>query len=193
MKQSPREGTASGQYADKIFLQETIKSKSQREIVAVSCRLFALFRTICFGLPVDHGMAVDVEFLLAWLPALYLGRELSVKALQSLFIVAGLIHIAGAVEPFPAVKSSFLKLLYQQSGREYITLKAYIVLFAALVASCDIVVRISEVDDRIVAHLLSSGKGMLKQGFADARALIFREHAQRSHGEDILFDPVFIF
>lgn len=97
-------------------------------------------------------MAVNVEFLLAGLPALLLGRKGRVKGGHGLFIGAGVAKGAFVKIPPSAVKNAVLQFLHQQRRRKAIVLKADILFPAALKASGDIVIGISKNDDGLIAH-----------------------------------------
>ena len=122
-------------------------------------------------------MTVNEEFLLTWLPCFDLRRKELVELLNSLGIVTASVRIALVVEPFSAVKSAFFQLFYEQSSRKYISLEADVVLLAALISSCDIVIRVAEVDNGIISHIKSKFKGMLKQGFSVTFSLIAWKYA----------------
>lgn len=96
-------------------------------------------------LPRYSGVAVDVEFLLTWLPCLDLRREEPVELLDGVGIVTWCIGVIGAVYPLSAVESAFTELLDEQGSRENISLETDIEFLAALVAAGDVVVGIAEV------------------------------------------------
>ena len=132
------------------------------------------------------------ELLLAWLPALQLWREERIELGNSLLVVARSVNIGRVIEPLSAVESTVGQLFDEERGREDIPLEADVELLAALVAACDVVVGVAEVDHRIIAHIPSDSERMLKQSLADASALILGEHAQRTHSDDILHAALLI-
>ena len=136
---------------------------------------------------------MDVEFLLTWLPCFDFRRKLRVELFNSFFVFAGSIGIALIVVPLAAVQSAFRQLLYQQSSRENITFKAYVVLLAAFIATGNIVIGIAEIYDGIVAHFSAKGKSILKESLANALTLIIGMHTERPHSEDGLFVSFFVF
>lgn len=141
---------------------------------------------------VYYGMTVNVEFLLTWLPAFDLWREERVEISDSFFVITELLHIAGTVEPFPSVKSTVLQHFYKKRSREDVSLKADVVFTAAFIASCNVVIGITEVDNSIVSHIGSYTEGVLQQSFSVTFSLIFGEYADRSHSDDLFFTAVFI-
>ena len=126
-------------------------------------------------------MTVDVEFLLAGHPFLFLAWKCSIEGFHGGGILAAIRRGAGDVHPVFAFQRTGNQLCHQQrSGEIAGNDKADILLFAADKSAADIVARISKIDVHIVAHLASYPEGMLDQDLAKLLPLIFRRNTQRA-------------
>jgi len=132
-------------------------------------------------------MAIDIEFLLARHPFLFLGWKCSVEGFHGGGVLAAIGGGTGNVHPLSAVKCAGNKLTdKKRRGEVAVHHKADILLFAADKATADVVARIAKVDVHIITHFASNRKGMLDQHFAELLSLVFGGNTQRPEGENFL-------
>lgn len=141
----------------------------------------------CLRLSCYRRMTIDVEFLLARHPLLFLGRKSRIKCLNSSCILTAIGGSRRNKHPLFAVKHVWNKLANEQCRWEVaVHNKTYVLLFAAHEAATDVVARIAEDDVHVISHLSRHLKGMLNQNLAQLLPLIFRHNAKRSKGEYLL-------
>lgn len=126
-------------------------------------------------------MTIDVEFLLARHPLLFLCWKSGVECFDCIDILTAIGGGTGDIHPFSAVKCAGNKLTDKKCRWEVtVRDKTNIFLFATNKPTADIVARIAEVNVHIITHLACNIKRMLDQHFAELQPLILRCNAKRS-------------
>ena len=132
-------------------------------------------------------MTIDVEFLLARHPLLFLWWKCRIEGFHGGNVLAAIRGSGRNIHPFFAVQHVWNKLTNKECRWEVaFTNKAHVLLFAAHKSTADVVPRIAEVDIHVVAHLACNLKGMLDQKFSKLLPLVFRRNTKRSEREDLL-------
>ena len=127
-------------------------------------------------------MAVDEKAFLAGTVFFFHGFKLQVEPFRVRRIKC--IGRAFLVDPFSSVQKAGDELFYQHGGRIASVSGAHVIFAAAFEASGNVIIRITEDDNGLVAEFARFLKAVFQKGSAYSPSLKIRVDADRAEGED---------